>query len=64
MKLKKIDMSVLDELIGKCEESMVSPFKKAAVIEVEEPEKSKEEDPEADDETLQELIEMYKKIKG
>ena len=29
------DVSILDELIGKCEDSMVSPFKKAKAVAVE-----------------------------
>lgn len=93
MKKKKtgnMDLDILDELIGKCESSMMSPLHKgeevAAVAVEEEPEIPSDgaEDPEMlavkmgeslggapegggselDDMDLEELMEMYKRIKG
>jgi hypothetical protein len=72
----KTDLSVLDEIIEMCEESMVRPFskkKKAVIIagdgedmgmehESEHDEDEKKED--ISDEDLEQLIEEYKRRKG
>lgn len=67
----KAEESVLDELIGKCEAKMASPFKKAkpdAEVEVlavegeggEEGEEGESMDPEM----LAKLVELYEQMKG
>lgn len=53
---KKIDIGVLDEIIGACEKSMVSPFKK-------EP-KQEEESISDDGFNHDELMEMYEEMVG
>lgn len=64
MKVKKIDMSILDDLIGKCEKSMVSPFKKEIVIAGASGDDMEDEEEGIDDEMLEALMEKYRKIKG
>lgn len=70
---KKMDLDVLDELIGKCEDSMVHPFKKdkAVAIEIEPEEGGGEEaapeehdKPDLSDMDLEDLIEAWQAIKG
>jgi ribosomal protein L12E/L44/L45/RPP1/RPP2 len=75
---KKADDSILDELIGKCEEAMVNPFKKKKEMTVAgntdaEPEDAKEsedqEDLESEEEDslsaedLEKLLQVYKELK-
>ncbi len=66
---KKMDLDILDELIAKCENSMVSPFKKKKPEVKIEPEMDEETDegeeqPEQEsdftDDEIQELIEALK----
>jgi hypothetical protein len=64
MKVKKIDMSILDDLIGKCEKSMVSPLKKEIVIAGTSGDEMEDEEEGIDDEMLEALMEKYRKIKG
>lgn len=72
--INKIDLDSLDELIGKCEDAMVRPFKKKKEIEVEiEPADEEEEEHDEASESegkadlsdmdLDELVEMYKDLK-
>lgn len=74
MDKRQIDLDNLDELIGKCEDSMISPFrKKKAEVEVELGPESAEEAigaPEEDapasdleDMDLRDLISMYNELK-
>ena len=65
----KADDSLIDELIGKAESAMVSPFKKAKP-ETEEKEEAMEQEVEEtgdddsiDPEELQKLVELYKSLK-
>ena len=66
---KKMDLDSLDELISKCEDSMISPFKKKkaeAVIEVDPPESDadeKEEHSDFKDMDMEDLIKMYQEMK-
>ena len=70
MKSKDMDLDILDELIGMCEDSMVSPFKKKkesiVVAEIEPKEEAKEAAQEDDlsEEDLEQLMGLYKKLKG
>lgn len=67
---KKMDIDSLDELIGKCEDSMVGRFRKKApepeMEEGEEEEASEDEHeegkPDLADMDLEELIEMYQRM--
>jgi hypothetical protein len=72
----KIDVENLDELIGMCEDKMVSPFKKkkAAMVAVVSPEGEEEEGgemmadgeekkPDLSEMDLEDLLEMYKGMK-
>ena len=72
----KMDVENLDELIGMCEDKMVSPFKKkkAAMVAVVSPEGEEEEDsemmaegedkkPDLSEMDLEDLLEMYKDMK-
>ena len=71
--LKKMDMDSLDELIRKCEDSMISPFrkKKEPVVEEEDrrffvdkaEEDSGEEKPDLSDMDMEELLRMYQQMK-
>lgn len=77
---QKVDMSVLDEIIGLAEDAMVRPFNKkkqasALIIEKDNPmddesmdtkahEDSESEDQELGEEDLKSLLEDYMKIKG
>ncbi|MGM7592087.1 hypothetical protein ACSSNN_23970 [Escherichia coli] len=75
-KAKKMDLDTLDELISKCEDAMVSPFKKkpAVAVEIEgspaeeakeSPEEEKAEDKNGLGESdLDDLLEMYQSLKG
>lgn len=74
---KKAALSVLDEIIGKCDDSAASRFKKAPKEELKSEEKSKEDvapspkededdgetKPKLEDADLEDLLEMYKKLK-
>jgi hypothetical protein len=65
----KADDSVLDELIGRCEAKMASPFKKAkpdAEVEVLaiEGEEEGESEESMDPEMLAKLVELYEQMKG
>lgn len=76
MNLKKLsakaDNDVFDEIIAKCEQKMVSPFKKEVAVEVEpsdEEEMEMEESPvkeksEISPEDLEKLLELYQQMKG
>lgn len=63
---KKMDLSALDELIAKCEDSMVGRFRKKAPEpepeEVEEEESSEEAKPDLDDMDLEDLVRMYQEM--
>ena len=72
----KMDVENLDELIGMCEDKMVSPFKKkkAAMVAVVSPEGESEVDgemmaegedkkPDLSEMDLEDLLEMYKDMK-
>ena len=73
-KFDEMDDSILDELISKCEDAMVSPLKKkkseVEVVVEAEPEEEGEEyasedsDEELSEEDKQKLLEIYSKIKG
>ena len=72
MRSQKMDMDILDQLIGMCEDKMVSPLKKKkeitiAAVEPEEEmlddEMEEGDDSSLSDMDLQELIEMYKRTK-
>jgi hypothetical protein len=64
------DDTVLDELIGKCEAKMASPFKKAKpeaeveVLAVEGDEEEGEDKESMDPEMLAKLVELYEQMKG
>ncbi len=74
--MKDIDMELLNDLIEKCEAKMGQPFKKSKPEPKEEPQEEESEglavllsgdeesEDEHDDTDLQDLIEMYKKLKG
>ncbi len=74
--VQKMDMDALDELIAKCEDSMVRPFskkKQAVAIEIdpEGGEEGGEEDgdagdgkPDLSDMDLRDLLELYQEQKG
>jgi len=63
---KKMDLENLDELIAKCEESMIQPFRKKKKVE-EAPLESEEEEEEVKSdlspEDMEELIRMYMEAK-
>lgn len=68
---KKMDLESIDELIGLCEDRMVSPFKKkkpdavALVVEDEEEEHDEGEDkPDLEDMDMDDLIRMYEEMKS
>ena len=67
---KKMDLESIDELIGLCEDKMVSPFKKkkpdAVVVAVEEEdeEETSEDKPDMEDTDLSDLIRMYEEMKA
>jgi hypothetical protein len=74
-KFDEMDDSILDELISKCEDAMVSPLKKKkseveVVVEAEPEEEgegyaaSEDSDEELSEEDKQKLLEIYSKIKG
>jgi len=62
---KKIDMDILDQIISKCEDHMVSPFKKKAAVAVEVKPDDSDQEPDDDDkdglsdDDLAELIQNY-----
>jgi hypothetical protein len=68
---KKMDIENLDELIGKCEDSMVSPFKKKKDAEegsaeeeaAESPDEESAEKPDLSDMDLDDLLKLYSDIK-
>jgi hypothetical protein len=70
---KKMDIESLDELIAKCEDSMVEPFKKkkamAVEVEPESEEMTSEDDadtsekPDMNDMDLEDLVRMYSEMK-
>jgi len=66
---RKIDLDILDDLIGQCEDSMVHPFKKkkavAIAIEPEEKEESEdhEEKPDLSEMDMEELLQLYSEMK-
>ena len=66
----KADNDVFDEIIGKCEQKMASPFKKeVAAVEVEpsedeEMEVAETEKSDISEEDLQKLLELYQQMKG
>ena len=72
-KIKNVDNDLIDELISKAEEAMLSPLKKkkseveVAVEPEEEEESSNEEKPDEEDNIdpsdLEKLMELYKSIK-
>lgn len=67
----KADNDVFDEIIGKCEQKMASPFKKEVAVEVE-PSEDEHEEMESEvaeksdisEEDLQKLLELYQQMKG
>ena len=74
---QEADVSILDELIGQCESSMVSPFKKKKpVVDVEvkseeapevadeDGESEGEDKPDLSDMDMSDLVELYKEIKA
>lgn len=71
----KADNSIFDEIIGKCESKMASPFKKEVAVAIEPQEETEDkahEDAESPDvekseispEDLQKLLELYEQMKG
>lgn len=68
--VSKADDEIFDDIIGKCEEKMVSPFKKEVAVEVEpeveenEAEESSKSNADLDPEDLQKLLEMWQNLKG
>lgn len=64
--IKKMDIDSLDELIAKCEDAMVHPFKKKEVaLEVgpEEALEQEEEKPDLSEMDMDELLQLYEEMK-
>jgi hypothetical protein len=68
---KKMDMDILDQIISKCEDHMISPFKKkSAVVAEVEPEEGDEGSDEGDEKSdlsdmdLEDLLKMYQEHSG
>jgi hypothetical protein len=61
--VKEADNSILDELIGNCEEKMSSKFKKPEMMAEEEPSEELEMD-DLDEDKKAILVELYNKLKG
>ena len=59
------DMSILEELIGNCESKMGSKFKKPETeIEIETPDEESDDMEDMDESKMEELLKMYKMLKG
>jgi hypothetical protein len=65
---KDLDLENLDSIIKRCEEAMGKSFKKKgepeAVVEIEEPEDDEKEEGGMEGADLDDLLELYSKIKG
>jgi hypothetical protein len=67
---KKLDLQNLDEIIKRCEEQMISPFRKKKEPEMEDEGEGEEEvseepqeKPDLEGMDLEQLMEMYEKLK-